>query len=83
MVYAEDTRTQAEKDRELHEWVQAHTVDYRPKQATDTMPPEGPGGSYGSGGADDDDSKKVPLWLEILCIVIGVIIGSFISNLIF
>ena len=78
MQYQEDTRTQEEKDRELKEWVQAHRVDYRQKQAMDTMPPEGPGGSYGDADGGDDGHKKdkIPFWMVL---VLAFLVGGLIA----
>jgi len=53
MQYREDTRTQAQKDAEIKQWVKEHTHNYRQRQATDSVPPDDPSGSYGmppSGG---------------------------------
>lgn len=73
MVYQEDTRTQKEKDREIKEWVQAHRTDYRQMQAIDSMPPEGPGGSYG--GVDSGDGGHKRNWGNTILKVIALVAG--------
>jgi len=82
-MYQLDTRTEAERDADINEWVKAHSTDYRKqKQAASGMPPEDPSKGHGTGDHRPKDGKGwplVPVWHTWVWTLVAFTIGFWAS----
>ena len=85
MMYQLDTRTEAERDADIKDWVKAHSTDYRKqKQAASGRPPEDPSGGHGTGDyRGGDKPSTTPVWAWLLTGVLSTATGFIVGYLIF